>query len=175
MQKPLTITIVCDDQPGIVDKLAHVVSEHHGNWLESQLVQLKGKFAGVISIDVNDTHKQALSTALKALDTPSFMIGVDESNQSLSCKQRSRFSLSGPDKPGIVKEVTRALLQKGINVVKLTTSLSSMPYSGEPLFNVTGIIDIPKTEDDLADRFEEIADQLGMDFELSANNDDHHA
>ncbi len=43
----LVLTIIGEDRPGIVELLAKIISDHSGNWLESSMSQLAGKFAGV--------------------------------------------------------------------------------------------------------------------------------
>ena len=41
----LVLTIIGEDRPGIVESLAEIISDHSGNWLESSMSQLAGKFA----------------------------------------------------------------------------------------------------------------------------------
>lgn len=43
----LVLTVIADDKPGIVEQLAATITEHGGNWLESRMAQMAGKFAGI--------------------------------------------------------------------------------------------------------------------------------
>ena len=48
MQKQLVLTILADDQPGIVEQLASVIINHKGNWTQSSMSRLGEKFAGIL-------------------------------------------------------------------------------------------------------------------------------
>ena len=169
MLKPLTITIVCDDKPGIVDTIATAVSAHEGNWLESQLVQLGGKFAGVVRVDAPEEKINDLTKALEQLQTTQFLIHIEDASEVITVVPNiAHFSLSGPDKKGIVKEISSALANQSINVKKLTTRVDSMPYSGNPMFVVSGTMDLGDQQslDEVNDQFDEIANQLGLDYHI---------
>ena len=60
----LILTVIGDDRPGLVGELAAVISAHQGNWLESSMAQLAGKFAGIVEVGVDATHADALRLAL---------------------------------------------------------------------------------------------------------------
>ncbi len=62
--KQLVITIVGQDQPGIVETLSAVVADHDGNWLSSSLSNLAGQFAGIIEVAVADDRRDALAAAI---------------------------------------------------------------------------------------------------------------
>lgn len=65
VQTTFIITFIGDDRPGLVESLSQVISDHNGNWLESRLSQLAGKFAGLISVSVPEESTAALQVALK--------------------------------------------------------------------------------------------------------------
>ena len=48
----LVLTIIGEDRPGIVESLAEIISDYSGNWLESSMSQLAGKFAGILRVSV---------------------------------------------------------------------------------------------------------------------------
>jgi glycine cleavage system regulatory protein len=58
------LTLIGNDQPGLVESLARIVASHHGNWLESNMSKLAGKFAGILRIGVDEQHVDTLITAL---------------------------------------------------------------------------------------------------------------
>ncbi|WP_083608020.1 glycine cleavage system protein R [Teredinibacter haidensis] len=171
MMKNLIVTLISDDKPGIVETVASVIAEHQGNWLESQLAQLAGKFAGVIRVQIDAAHEPALVADLEQLSSKQINVFVDSgSNNSPTppANEILRFHATGPDRPGIVKEISHALAQYAINVEKLDTRLSSMPYSGEPLFEAEGSMAVPANLDknELAERLDAIANELAMDISL---------
>ena len=167
----IVLTVISEDKPGIVEAIANTVNSHHGNWLESRLAQLAGKFAGVISVSVSPENQQDLTKALDALKAQGINIVIDEqigSDQPSPEGAPAYFSAAGPDRKGIVKEISQAFASRNINLQSLETELSSMPYSGEPLFQAEGNISLPEGVDlqDLSDTLDEIADNLGLDFSL---------
>ncbi|MFT7558706.1 MAG: glycine cleavage system regulatory protein [Flavobacteriales bacterium] len=172
MQRFLILSITCDDKPGVVESLASLIEENKGNWLESRLTNLDGKFAGVVRIASSRDNADALKAALLDLSSPSFHIYCDIINKtepqvSATC---STFTAVGPDRSGIIKELSQAFSQQGINVEELESRLSSMPYSGEPLFEVNGQISAPGNIDlgELQGRLNVVANDLGIDIELKS-------
>lgn len=174
MNTQLVLTVLCDDRPGVVEQLAQTISQHHGNWLESRMAQLAGKFAGILQIAVAQEHQQQLRSALDALNAQGFKIVVDNASNSLTvdCREFS-FSVVGNDRPGIVREIAQAFAARHINMGELETACSSMPWSGEPLFEATGIIEVPKTVDmnELYDYLDKIADELAVDIRLESSTE----
>jgi glycine cleavage system regulatory protein len=63
----LILTVVGQDRPGLVEMLARTVAAHQGNWLDSHLMRLAGKFAGVVRVEVVPTEISALRQALEDL------------------------------------------------------------------------------------------------------------
>ena len=57
---------------------------------------------------------------------------------------------------------------------ELETACSSMPWSGEPMFEATGVIQVPKTVDmdALWDQLDTIADELAVDVRLEEPKND---
>ncbi len=173
MNSYLVLTIISDDKPGVVETLSQTIAEHHGNWLESRLTHLAGKFAGILRVNVDQANQAPLQAALIALDSQGIQVVVTQAddNQTGSDQtstQAIRFSLVGADRQGIVKEIAQAFSSHSINVDELDTSCSSMPWSGEPMFTAQGLLSIPANVDvdELSDQLDEIADELGVDIEL---------
>jgi glycine cleavage system regulatory protein len=170
----LVLTVLCDDRPGVVEQLAQTISEHHGNWLESRMAQLAGKFAGILQVAVADSHQSELRAALNELASKGFKIVVDDAvnTSKPECREFS-FSVVGNDRPGIVREIAQAFAARHINMGELETACSSMPWSGEPLFEATGIIEVPKAVDmnELYDYLDKIADELAVDIRLESSTE----
>ena len=174
MNSQLILTVICDDKPGIVEQLAQTISQHNGNWLESRMAQLAGKFAGILQVAVDDTHKHALRQALGELSSKGFKIVVEDALAVTpsDCRQFS-FTVVGADRPGIVREIAQAFAARHINMGELETACSSMPWSGEPLFEASGVIEVPKSVNlnDLYDQLDKIADDLAVDIRLESSTE----
>ncbi len=170
MDKHFILSVLSDDRPGVIRQIAELVAKHQGNWLESRLTQLAGKFAGVIRISLAEDKIGNLQSAMQGLAERGIRVVVEEL-QTVTPAERGRtatFSAVGPDRPGIVLEITQALTQYNINIADLNTNCSSMPYSGEPLFEAEGLLHVPASTDleQLAGQLDAIADALGIDISL---------
>ena len=53
MQKQLVLTILADDQQGVVEQIASIIINHKGNWTQSSMSRLGGKFDGILLADTN--------------------------------------------------------------------------------------------------------------------------
>ncbi|UTF61385.1 glycine cleavage system protein R [Gilvimarinus sp. DA14] len=169
MNQYLVLTVISDDRPGVVQKLAKVISDHHGNWLESRMSHLAGKFAGILQVGVAEEHRQALQQALKALSKDGLQVVAEPANPGAAGQyQEFHFSVVGADRTGIVAEISQAFAERNISVDELETDTSSMPWSGEPMFEATGIIHVPAgvNLNDLYDNLDLIADELAIDVRL---------
>lgn len=172
MLSNLLISVISDDKPGVVEAIAHTLSSCEGSWLESRLSELGGKFAGVIRVSVGSDKIEALEKRLQELSAQQIWIKTERVNAGTSPKQqrtKAYVHLLGPDRAGIVKEISAALASKAINVSSLETSVSSMAYSGDPLFEARGQLEIPATVDrqHLDDALHAVADTLALDISLS--------
>ena len=52
----LVVTFTGPDRPGIVEKLSGLVTRHGGNWEESRMASLAGRFAGILKVTVPDAQ-----------------------------------------------------------------------------------------------------------------------
>lgn len=169
MNSYLVLTVISDDKPGVVEQLAQTISKHQGNWLESRMAHLAGKFAGILQVAVAPEHRDDLREALLALSTKGFKIVVETAVEEdrPACREFN-FSVIGGDRPGIVHEIAQAFASRNINMGELETDYSSMPWSGEPLFEATGVIEVPEDVDmeALHNQLDIIADELAVDIRI---------
>ena len=136
----LILTALGDDRPGLVEQLASTISRHQGNWLESSMSHLAGKFAGIVSIDLPQSQIEALEKSLAAL--PDLRVTAEASEpvtvaQKTAGQRKLKLSLVGHDRIGIVREVSQILAQHAVNVESLATHTSSAPMSAAVLFHAT--------------------------------------
>lgn len=172
MQTQLLLSVSSQDKPGVVESISSIIEAHGGNWQESRLAHLCGKFVGVIRVLVNEQQTSELEVALAQLINDGISVEIEApikpSHEEPT--KSAKFSAVGPDRTGIVKEIASAFSRQGINVEELETSLSSMPYSGEPIFEAEGVVSLPQTIQikDLLDKMDAIANELGLDIDLGA-------
>lgn len=143
MQATLVMTVIGPDRTGLVESIAKVVAEHGGNWLESRMCRLGGEFAGIVRVTAPKAQRPALETALGKLSGLTIVVRGDESGPSAAEAVLVSLEVVGQDRPGIVREFTRALSAHGINVEELATECVSAPMSGESLFQAKAKILVP--------------------------------
>ena len=166
----LVLTAIGDDKPGLVDQLAQVIARNSGNWLESSMSQLAGKFAGILRVSVPDENADQLSKELASLSDSLKLVIEKVSGETLTDDYRSlTLNLVGNDRPGIIKEVSAALARAGVNVEELNTVCTAAPMSGETLFNAQVKMRIPGEldADELQAGLERIADDLIVDMNFN--------
>jgi glycine cleavage system regulatory protein len=171
MQTPLVMTIIGADRTGLVESVARLVAEHGGNWLESRMCRLGGKFAGILRIVVPRNSENALVEALGELRDQglSVIVNPDQPEFSRGLSKTASLSLIGHDRPGIIHQISAALAHQGINVEELETECSSAPMSGETIFKAYARLQIPESCDtsDLRRELEEIGSELMVDISFS--------
>jgi glycine cleavage system regulatory protein len=134
----LVLTLIGPDRPGLVEAVAQTVADHDGNWLESRMARMAGQFAGIVRVAVTKDRMGELAAALRALSGDlEVVIASNETEAVETGERRLRLDLLGSDQPGIIRNLSQALAQRGVNVDSLETSLESAPMSGELLFRAS--------------------------------------
>ena len=172
----LVLTLLGPDRPGIVELLAGVISAHGGNWLESRMSHLAGKFAGILRAELPADRVTAALAALAALETRGLKVRAETAARvTVSPSERKmEFELVGLDRPGIVREVSQLLATNGVNVEDLVTNRSSAPMSGEMLFEARAHVRVPATTDvaRLRADLERLASDLVVEVKLRVLDSD---
>ncbi len=166
----LVITLVGPDHPGIVDSVSEVVVAHGGNWLESRMAHLAGKFAGVLCVEVADEQVGPLEDALGRLEGSGLRIIVERSAPvEAPRKHAMEIELLGLDRPGLVHEISALLAAHRINVEELATDRPPAAHSGDRMFQAHIRVIIPETVDLAAVRqgLERLAGDLMVEIRLA--------
>lgn len=160
------LTILGGDTPDLVNRVASVVAAHDGNWNESRLVSLAGRFAGVVKVTVPAAREQALLEALEALDGLRIVVERGDDGPPLAALQQIEVTCT--DRPGIVRDVTAAVAAHDGRVERFRTEYRSAPWGGGVLFYARLRVRVPALEP-LRDALMDLADDLIVDVrELSA-------
>lgn len=161
------ISIMTDDRPGIVDTLSGIIKDNQGNWLESRMTQLAGKFAGIVKVQITEQNVSGLEAALNQLKDAGWVINTEYSQAQASDSQaNAKLNIVGNDRPGIVKDVAQALAALAVNVLELNTQFESAAMSAEPLFKTKAWVHIPETVevDDVRDALEQLSNELMVEI-----------
>jgi glycine cleavage system regulatory protein len=166
----LVLTVLGDDKPGLVEALASTVTAHGGNWLESRMAHLAGKFAGILRVSVPEPNAETLLTALQGLAPYGLRVMAERSLADAPAQgyQWLRLNVVGRDRPGIVRDISQALAQRRINIDEFQTALTSAPMSGEALFTATAQLRVPASVivTELQAHLEQLAHDLMVDVVL---------
>lgn len=172
METSYIVTFIGDDRPGLVEAVSSVIEQNGGNWHESRLSQLGEKFAGLVLVSLPAASGAELEVALKKLSAHGLSVRVTATGPGaiVDSSRGIRLAVIGPDRPGIVREISRALAGHDVNVVNMDSKVGSAPMSGEKLFEARIEAEIPRgtSLDELSDTLDEIANQMTLDIELEA-------
>jgi glycine cleavage system regulatory protein len=172
MRETLVLTVLGADRTGLVEALADRIAAAGGNWEASHMARLAGQFAGILLVTVERGRIDELVGALRALDARGLQVVARPSEAPAEAAgTRVRLQLTGDDRPGIVRDVSRVLAERGVNVEELESEVSSAPMSGEPLFRARAILRVPPSLSlaELRGGLESLASELMVD--LSAETD----
>ena len=166
----LVMTLIGSDHPGLVDALATTVVEHGGNWLESRMSRLAGKFAGILRVTVPEARAAALRDALGQLESHGLHVVIERTpgEADAPITRDLKLELVGRDHPGIVRGISHALAGRGVNIEELETGTASAAMSGETLFRAAVRLGLPSSLDveELRHTLEDVAGDLMVDIEL---------
>lgn len=166
----LVLTVIGDDKPGLVESLSQAIADNSGNWLESSMSELAGKFAGILKISIADSAVDNLIEELNGL-SDRLNIVIEKATEETRSESPQCISLNmvGNDRPGIVKEISRVLASLDVNVEALTTECSPAPMSGASLFTADAKLKVPTNMEleSLRSHLEQLSDDLVVEIKVS--------
>ena len=117
--KQLVLTVVGQDQSGLVEQVANAVMNHKGSWLASNLSHLAGYFAGIVQIEVPDDQISNLKAQLADID---HVTVEEETFETQEGGEKLNFVITGNDRPGIVHELSTIIKHNYQNIfINFTT------------------------------------------------------
>lgn len=170
MTTSVVLTVITDDRPGIVETLSQTLAAHGGNWTDSSMLSLAGKFAGILLASVPNDQADGLIADIEALTSAGLQIVIERTSAEQKPEGAREFSLElvGQDRPGIVRDITSILAKHHINVEELDTECQDASMSGETLFLANAKVLIPASASlqALQDELEDLANELMVDIKL---------
>lgn len=170
MNKKVILTVVGSDRPGLTRAIADAVYAAGGNWLESHLSRLGGKYVGSVLVELSAERLGELQAAARAIDAVGLHVDIvpaagegERNGQSLG------IEIVGQDRPGIVREVTTVLAGLEVNIEDFTTAIEDSAWSGAPLFRARAKLLIPAklSTDQVREALERISGEIMVDFSVS--------
>jgi glycine cleavage system regulatory protein len=163
------ISVLGDDRAGLVEALSAVIAEHGGNWEQSHMTQLAGKFAGVVLVVVPDQRSEGFTSALHSLEHTGLLhLSFEEGREVEMTGPTIEIRVMGTDQPGIVHELSQLLASHKVSIDDLETATSPAPMAGGQLFEAVAKLRLPAglSEDALVDEIGALASDLMVDVEV---------
>jgi glycine cleavage system regulatory protein len=170
MTVAVILTVVGSDRPGLTQALADAVLAAGGNWLESHLSRLGGKYVGSVLIELPEEGLARLEQAAREIDTAGLKVAlVGAGEESRTEGQPLMLELVGQDRPGIVREVTAVLAGLGVNIEDFATSRENSSMSGALLFRASARLMVPAgtSPEAVQQALERISGEIMVDFTMS--------
>jgi glycine cleavage system regulatory protein len=167
MTTRIILTVLGSDRPGLTQALASAVHETGGNWLESHLSHLGGKFVGSVLADVPEGQLAALEQAVRKVDASGLQVSIVFAGEEVPAKGRTlSVELVGQDRPGIVREVTGVLADLGANIEDFSSGTEAEAWSGGMLFKAKAQITLPDgvSAEQVQEALEAISGEIMVDF-----------
>lgn len=167
MTDSVVFVVTGEDRPGVVESIAEVVASHEASWVESEVVRVAGKVAGILQVEVPKQNADKLISDMQALGSRGLQIRVDtRSGEDPHLNDRqAAVEISGPDKPGIVLQISRILARNGINIDEFHTQRLEVTSGGGRSFRADIRVSMPKHIDsrDIARAIDLMSDSLHLE------------
>lgn len=129
------LTLQVPDRSGLVEQIAHAVSRHGGNWLDSELRHIDGVFAAILLLEVPSTHWDELVDTLECIEGLSLTYAKTSKLQKPM--ERLSYNLVAYDRPGLVLDISNKISQLGINIEQFSSKYETASHTGVALFRAT--------------------------------------
>ena len=166
----LILTIIGEDRPGLVKALSGAIAKHDGNWEQSRMANLAGKFAGILLVDAPEEQISPLQQTLASMSEHGLQVTVERGADSTEQHHRRLIlDLLGQDHPGIMHDIAHALSMHGISIEELETQTRSASMAGGTLFAARATLLAPQAMAlaELRAVLEALANELMVDIELA--------
>jgi glycine cleavage system regulatory protein len=171
MRLAMILTVVGSDRPGLTNRLAEAVHEAGGNWLESQLARLGGKYVGAVLVEIDEADAPRLEAAARAIDPATLAVTIIPAAADAAAEGKPlTLELVGADRPGIVREVTTVLAGLGVNIEDFDSTVDNGAWSGERIFRARATLTVPPgtDPDQVTDALEAISGEIMVDVTVGA-------
>lgn len=169
----LVITVLGNDRAGLVDALSGAITRNGGNWERSEMIELAGKFAGVVLVTVSAHNAAALKADLAQLESSGLLnieIAPAGPTDPASTPNRYTVHVTGQDHPGIVHDISHALATSNCSIDELSSEVVPAPMGGE-MFVAQAVVGTPEAMSlrDVQALLESIASDLMVDVDVKSD------
>jgi glycine cleavage system transcriptional repressor len=156
------LTLVGEDQPGIVGQVTNALYQGGWNLGEASMIRLGGNFTIMLMV----SGSGAVGTVLQPVATKlGLHMHVDDIAGSLHqhVVPNIQVRVAGADRAGIVAQVTAVLAEKGFNILELESDVAGSSDKPVYIMHIQGYSELP------LELIEEALDNLGdIDVNVSS-------
>ncbi|MFZ1325082.1 MAG: ACT domain-containing protein [Candidatus Contendobacter sp.] len=171
MMTSIVLTVIGEDKPGLVSAISQTITASGGNWLDSRMASLGGKFAGLLLVSAPQAKAEALIASLQGLEQHGLRLVIERGAADATTTGRPlKLELTGQDRPGIVRDISDTLARQKVNIEEMETAFFSGSFSGEDMFEMRATLRVPNelTDTALREAIEKLANNLMVDISLDA-------
>lgn len=163
----LLITVSGEDRPGLVRDISEVLVQQGANWEQSRMMNLAGRFVGLLEVHVDSSKASELEMALESLKDLEMTIAYGKPSPPPA--RTLQLTVVGADHPGIISEISNELAAQGVNVETLSTRTEPAADSGTILFRATAHLSTaqPVSLNQLQEGLEALAEDLTVNVEVA--------
>jgi methionyl-tRNA formyltransferase len=169
----LIVTAIGSDRPGIVSLLSDRAQGFGANWAGSRMTNLAGQFAGMVHFEVPAQNAEPLMQSLRALESSGLRVVIAkvETPPAPAGRRMVKLELTGLDRHGIVRELSRSLAEVGVSIDDLHTEVVNEGASGEHLFKMKALLVVPEAlpHEALRHSLDALANEMTVDIGLGNN------
>lgn len=165
------VSAVGSDRPGIVAAITGVLLELDGNVEDSRMTILRGQFAVMLIVSIDEPDRDALGLGLNRVreefELKAVVVApVAEPTRSGNEKGATHvITVYGADHPGIVHSVATVLAERGVNITDLQTRLAGSDDA--PLYVMLLEVDLGQaTAEDVEEALATVGQDAAVDVSL---------
>jgi glycine cleavage system transcriptional repressor len=169
----LVLSAVGPDRPGLVSEVTSYLTERGGNIEDSRMAVLGAEFGVLLLVSGTPDEIRRIERDISALQQGT---GLSFTSRPTKSPEEHRRGDVAPclvvaealNYEGIVRSVSTALHQVGVNIVSLETTAYNAPVTGSPLFRLEARVDVPRgvTVRKVREAMERVAEQENIDIEV---------
>jgi glycine cleavage system transcriptional repressor len=172
--RPLALTAIGRDRPGIVAAVSRALLAHRANVEDSQMTILRGHFTMMLVVSVPDEAdvgllRDDLDAVREELELEAVLVSeLDDVDPRSEAEPTYMVTLYGADHPGILHAATSALAEHDVDITDLTTKLVGEGGAAPPLYALMMEIAPPAglPVGDIEDALKRVGEEQGVEVSL---------
>ena len=160
MKASFISTVLGQDSPGIISKIAQTTRKLGGEWKVSKAIKLGGQFIAMMEVNIDSANEAELKAELESEFPQLTFVYAAETAQT--GEKLIRLEIDCPDRPGLTKEITAAIENLNVTIDQFefnrypVTDMNANVFSAK----VTVAVGEATRADHIADELEALDNRL---------------